>query len=165
MALTYESIASTTLSVASATIDFNSISNTYTDLRLIILETGTTAGDCWFRFNNDSTSLYGQTFLESNGTTITTTRGSLVSQFRPDRIGSDTTIPGLRIIDIFNYSNTAVNKLVLTSASQDRNTLGYLTATVGLWAGTAAVGSINILRASGNYNIGTSATLYAIKAA
>ncbi len=60
--LTYEPIATTTLSSAQQTITFSSISASYTDLVLIASRrysnVGTGAENTFIRFNNDSTAIY-----------------------------------------------------------------------------------------------------------
>lgn len=167
MAVTYEPIATTTLGVAAATIDFNSISSTYTDLRVVIVETGSTAGDTWIRFNSSTTG-YSKTLFRGNGSTVASTRETSQSRITWDNFGSSSTIPTLKTADIFSYANSSIKKTVLLISNYDvaggvnSNAVFY---TAGLWADVSAITSVNILRSSGNFNVGTTATLYGIKAA
>lgn len=157
---TYEPIATTTLSVAAATINFSSISASYTDLRLVLVETGSTAADCNLRFNSLTTT-YSGTFLEGTGTATASFSDNSAAQLRWDRLGSSTTVPSIKTADIFSYAGSTY-KTVLMTSSADRNGSGDITVAVGVWRNTAAITSVNILRGSGNFSIGTTATLYGI---
>ena len=167
MPVTYESLATTTLGTAAATIDFNSISSAYTDLRVVIVEIGVTAADVLIRFNSSSTG-YSATRMRGNGTNVTVQNDLSASYLRFDNVGSSTTVPTLKTADIFSYSNSSNYKSVLLISNWDvaggtsSNGVYY---TVGAWANNSAITSVNILRASGNFNVGTTATLYGIKAA
>ena len=70
MALTYDPIATTTISGSSTnTYTFSSIPSTYTDLVLAFANfQGTTNYSFALRFNGDSGSNYSYTVLEGNGT-------------------------------------------------------------------------------------------------
>jgi hypothetical protein len=61
-----------------------------------------------------------------------------------------------------NYSNATTNKTVLSKASNASNNVD---AIVALWRSTAAITSITILGNGQNYGIGSSFSLYGIKAA
>ena len=70
---------------------------------------------------------------------------------------------GLYTLDIFSYTGST-NKTVLVTNSVDQNGSGQVGRVVGLWRNTAAITTIT-LSDSSNFAIGTTATLYGIKAA
>lgn len=160
---TYEPIATTTLGSAAATITFNSIAGTYTDLKLVFNGTGSTTLNAWLTFNNDSTALYSQTNLFGDGTAGGSTRQSAQSYIRlPYSI--ITTTPTFVSYDVFSYAGSTF-KTVLLSAAADNNGSGYTTLQVGLYRSTSAITRLDLTTSTGNFAIGTTATLYGIKAA
>jgi hypothetical protein len=162
MPTTYEPIATTTLGSATATVTFNSIAGTYTDLVLIINGFDVDGnGYLTMRFNSDSGSNYSRTTLSGNGSTATSIRNSNSTVLYPT-IGPSSTNIGGDIIQIQNYSNSTTNKTVLFRGSQ---TGAATIAQVGLWRSTNAITSISISAASGNIGSGSMFTLYGIKAA
>ena len=75
MPATYEKIATTTLGSATATITFDSIAASWTDLRLVVVGTQTTSGaDVKLTFNNDTATNYSSTCIYGTGTAVTSTR-------------------------------------------------------------------------------------------
>lgn len=172
MAVTYEPIATTTLSSAAASITFSSINSTYTDLRLVM--TGTTSASDWsfLRFNGDtgSSTLYSMNKFYGNGsTTALHTINNYDKMQLGDAtlgIGTSTTIPIMVTLDIFSYANTSYFKGMLTTISGDLNGSGYVYRINSLYRTTSAISSMVISNASGsNFNTGFTATLYGIKEA
>lgn len=164
MAKTYEPIATTTLGSSAASYTFTSIPSTYTDLRLVIngLQTGT-SGNPYITLNSDTGTNYSITVLSGNGTSATSARSSnaafiycgITAEVRNTMIFMSTT-------DLMNYSNTTTYKTVLTRAA---NASFGTDAIVGLWRNTAAITSITVDLDAGNWNTGSTFTLYGIKAA
>lgn len=163
MAATYEPIATTTLSTTTFNFSFTGIANTWTDLRLVLVSTSTSGSDIAIRFNSSSTG-YSNTAIEGTGTSALSYRDTSVSQIRFARQGDDTTIPTLKTVDIFSYAGSTYKTCLLT-ANMDKNGDGTVCYTVGLWQNTSAITAITVYRSSGNFNAGTTATLYGIKAA
>ena len=165
MAVTYEPISTTTLGSASATITFSSIPATYTDLRIILTGTTSTAGNIpKLTFNGITTTTYSRTDLVGNGTTATSSTAATQAYIYTG-VGAQfwTTTPAFNIIDIFSYAGST-NKTVLYSLNSDNNGSGQVDYGVGLWRSTAALTSAT-LTVNSTFNIGTIATLYGIKAA
>ena len=164
---TYEPIATQTLAIAAATITFSSIAATYTDLRLVA--TGTVASaapDVWIRFNSDTATNYSLTAIQGNGTAASSfaTTSATKIDITPG-VGWSSTIPSMVTMDVFSYAGSTY-KTVLANENADRNGSGVTTATVGLWRSTAAITRIDITNSSSvNFSVGTTATLYGIKAA
>jgi hypothetical protein len=164
---TYEPIATQTLASAATSITFSSIAATYTDLRIVLVMSGSsTARNPRFYFNTDTATNYSYLSVYGNGTAA----GSFATA-NDNRIlfqqnsAPSTTIPSLFTADIFSYAGST-NKTVLCSGSTDSNGAGSTERLVGLWRSTAAITQIVVDFASATtFSIGTTATLYGIKAA
>jgi hypothetical protein len=154
-------IATYTLGSSAATIDFTSIPQTYTDLRLVIVCTSNTGNIApKIRMNSLSTSIYSGTTLLGDGSAVSS--GTYNSD---DKWGIGTLVastPTLFTVDIFSYTSSTF-KTNLTSVSKDQNGSGVVLPSVNLCRSTAAITSLTILESIGNnYAAGTSATLYGI---
>jgi hypothetical protein len=165
MALTYEPIATTTLSSTSATITFNSIAANWTDLRLVLVAGGTSSDALRLRMNNDSATNYSFTELYGTGAAINTTQGTGQTGINPFYAFGflSSTLPSLITFDIFSYTNSKY-KFCLIQNNNDRNGAGTVQTLAGLWASTSAITRLDLV-ADTAFTIGTSATLYGIKAA
>lgn len=156
-------IATTTLGSAASTITFNSISSAYTDLRIVIVATGSSASIGQLRFNGVSTGgTYSSTYLYGNGTSALTSsrtaRNGGIDFFE----GSvSATIPTFSTIDIFSYAKSTY-KTCLIAGSLDQNGSGQTERIVGLWSSTAAITTVALVGNGMNWATGTTATLYGI---
>ena len=159
--LTYESIATTTLSSSSASVTFSSISGSYTDLIAIFNGGSTTAGmDIRCRFNGDSNSNYSFTFLTGNGTAASSNRANSQT-FMPLNYNGylNNSIQTVSIINLMNYSNTTTYKTTISRF----NTTSYGTdAAAGLWRSTSAITSIEFFPSANSFLTGSTFTLYGI---
>lgn len=161
---TYTPIATTTLGSAATTIDFTSISGTYTDLVLILsyAQNGGTARWVTARFNSDSATNYSDTRIEGNGTTASSARDSNIT-YAPVHFTTNNATQSNVIINLQNYKNTTTYKTVLWRG----NTAAVGTdAGVSMWRSTSAITSISLgLEFTAQFAIGTQATLYGIASA
>lgn len=167
MPSTYEPIASTTLGSTTGTITFSSIPSTYTDLRIVLVATSSTSSTTEFRFNGSSASIYSYTRLLGTGTAAASGGNSTATTTYINPYGISSTQPSMATVDIFSYAGST-NKTALSSSSNDINAAGgYVIRGVHLWQSTAAITSVSLLAdtGSGTFNVGTTATLYGIKAA
>lgn len=164
---TYEQIAWTSLGSAAATITFSSIAASWTDLRLIVNGSVSTTGYVYIRLNGDTAANYSYRYSGGNGlnTFSSSSQSNSVIVTAGSIINLSTTIPALITTDIFQYANTGTYKTSLSTSANDLNGTGESSNTVGLWRSTAAVTSITIYNSAGNFNTGTTAALYGIKAA
>jgi hypothetical protein len=165
MAKTYEPIATTTLASAAASYTFSSIPATYTDLVLIAMPISASADNLTMQFNGDTTTNYSDTILWGSGTTTGSLRETSTATPWLSYYANTTTVPTPTIISIMNYANTTTFK---TSLIRANNAAGGVDAIVMLWRKTPeAINSILIKQKSGvnNLSIGTTFTLYGIKAA
>jgi hypothetical protein len=163
---TYEPIATQTLASAAASIDFNSIAATYTDLRLVLV--GSTSASTYLYFTiNNTTTPYSYTYLYGTGAVAGSKRntsGGLTGVFINDEVATGVSSRFLAELDFFSYAGST-NKTSLSRYSGDRNGAGQVQLNVNLWGSTSALTQITLYPSSGNFEIGTTATLYGIKAA
>jgi len=167
MALTYDSLATTTLGSATASVTFSSISGSYTDL-VLICNVGTTANgnDLFVRIGNgtvDSGSNYSATLLGGDGTSAASARQTNQSQqYLNYKTNTSSSISGNAIVHFNNYSNTTTNKTFLVRG----NNANYGTdAFACLWRSTSAINIITITAGTSTFLSGSTFALYGIKAA
>lgn len=164
MPKTYEPIATQTLGTASNSVTFSSIPQTYTDLVLIVhILSNSINDDLFARFNGDSATNYTVTFLRGNGTSVTSDDITGLSRARfSDNSSPTTTTANFSILHLQNYSDSTIYKIMLSRA----NNAGVgVDMHANLWRSTSAINAIEIFPASGNMAIGSTFTLYGIKAA
>jgi len=167
MAITYEPIATTTLSSAAATVTFSSISGSYTDL-VLVCNGGVTiaAANAHLRFNSDTGSNYSDTNITGTGSAASSSRSTSQTSCILNSYGyPENDMNWNCLVHIMNYSNTTTYKTLLSRSNQADNGISAL---VGLWRSTAAITSIDIISifsGSPQFSIGTTFTLYGIKAA
>jgi hypothetical protein len=170
MPSTYEPIATTTLGSNTQGLIFNNIPQTYTDLVLVFKGNITQAyWDVVMRFNNNSSN-YSNIGLAAVNTTVDYAKNSTVTGIQIGMV-SGFSASGLYAIghtNIYNYTNTNVNKIVSTTQTFPEYANGI---SIGTWADTSAITSIYLYsRGSGSvvgFDLlaGTQITLYGIKAA
>lgn len=162
MPATYEPIATQTLASAAASITFSSIAASWTDLRLVFTVIGTGTNDTYLRFNSDTATNYSITTLTGNGSAASSGRSTTQTLINLDE--AIAAQPSFFSVDIFSYTGSTF-KTVLANLNSDRNGSGYVSNRVGLWRSTAAITSITLSPSASTFAIGTTATLYGIKAA
>jgi hypothetical protein len=164
---TYDLIASQTLGSAAASITFSSIAASWTDLRLVIVAQNAARQVLQITFNSDTGSNYSTTWLGGDGSTVQTGSVTNSTSLRTSINGTSpsASIPYFITLDIFSYTGSTY-KTTLITESQDENGSGDIGRLVSLWRSTAAITSIAILPNGGyNWSVGTTASLYGIKAA
>jgi hypothetical protein len=161
MAITYEPLASTTLTASSSSLAFGSIPNTYTDLRLVIFGVYTGSSILKLNFNSDISSNYSNTRIGGNGAGGASDRSTNQTFHRLSYDGYTSSNPNLLTVDIFSYAGST-NKSCLITNSDDKNGSGAVYSAVGLWRNTAAINTITVVPNSSEMAAGTVATLYGI---
>ena len=164
---TYQAIATTTFTGSALSYSFSSIPSTYTDLVLVIsAQVGSAASNAQMTFNGDSATNYSTTFLDGDGTSVTSSRSSSVAFATVGYIPA-TGNYDMALIHIQNYSNSTTYKTCLVRISAP--TRGLSSALVNLWRSTAAITSLTLQAYGGGayrtFAAGTTFTLYGIKAA
>ena len=165
---TYEPIATQTLASAAASITFSSIAASWTDLRLVLTCTTSSANQLVYcKLNGAGGTAYSSTFLVGFGGSASSTAytGQAQFSFNQPGNGTSTTVPMFYSMDLFSYAGST-NKTALVTASEDINTVNSgVYRSVQLYRSTSAITQIDLSLSGGNYAIGTIATLYGIKAA
>ena len=162
MAQTYEPIATTTLGSPSSAVTLSSIPSTYTDLVLVCSYSGTSTAVNLYP-NGSGASDKSWTSLRGTGSIAESSRGSSIAI--QDYWTTVTNSSGeftVSTFNIMNYSNTTTFKTFLVRRSVASV---YAETLVNLWRSTAAISSLSINSANGNFAIGSTFTLYGIKAA
>jgi len=166
MPVTYEPIATQTVSSATGTVTFSSVPQTYTDLILVSSRQQASAARLFLRFNSDTTTLYSDTWLSGEGANTNSGRDTGQSQISIGGIwnGTTTTTWATNVTHIMNYTNTTTFTSTLTRDSNDKGSTGTVEAMVGLYRSTSAITTVNVVGGS-NFAVGSTFTLYGIKAA
>jgi hypothetical protein len=168
MATTYEPIQSQTLSSAVSSVTFSSIPQTYTDLVLVSNVFAGFSG-IGMRFNGDTASNYSYANATGQGTLGQMFRSGSTTDIQycgwNYALGS-TTIPAITKMNIMDYTNTSTYQYTLSTAS-DGNAAGNFDMEffTGTWRNNAAVTSITLYVSAVNFSVGSTFTLYGIKAA
>jgi len=162
---TYESIATTTLGSATASVTFSSIPSTYTDLVLVTSINEPTTGTVLIQVGNgsvDTGANYSRTYLYGESSTAASGRSSNISALYGIASTAASTFAA-GIIQFMNYSNTTTNKTILLKSN---NASAVVVATVGLWRSTSAINTIKVFADGANtFSSGSTFSLYGIKAA
>jgi hypothetical protein len=165
MAVTYESIATTTLGSGVSTYTFSSIPQTYTDLVIVVSAVstnGTSGSYVNLRFNGDTTTNCYQTSIEAGSGNISERTSStyFVCNWHGSAFQS-TTQWCAYYGHIMSYANTSVKKNLMGqwNGTSEVNLAG------GTWPQTSAVTSITVFNPTYNFGTGSTFTLYGIKAA
>ena len=163
---TYVALQTVTVSGSASSITFSSIPSTYTDLRLVWVGTNSVADVNFFsRLNGDTATNYSYTRLYGDGSAAGSSSGSNQSFILPAQVsGISSTIPEMYTMDFFSYAGSTY-KTILCTGSENRNGSGSVVQSVNLWRSTSAITTILLYPSSGNFNAGTTATIYGIQAA
>ena len=171
MALTYTAIATVTVTGSTqASLDFNSIPATYTDLLLLLsLRDDKSGAGTWtgvkIQFNGNSSN-YSTRYLYGDGSSTGSGSDSTSNYIGgwQNSLANTASTFGSGSVYIPNYAGSN-NKSISTDSVSETNATGALANLVaGLWSNTSAITSIAITCASGgNWVQYSTATLYGIK--
>ena len=167
MAITYEPIATTTLSTTTASVTFSTISGAYTDLVLVCnIAQAASNNSLRIRYNSDTGSNYSFTNLSGDGSTASSGRDSNLTSGLVANTSGSTSLELVVIAHIQNYSNATTYK---THIGRGNRAASATDATVGLWRSTAAITTIDLAMGStfpsNNFASGSTFTLYGIASA
>lgn len=167
MALTYEPIASTTLGSTSSTITFSSITTAYTDLKLTFQGIASAASTCDLTFNNDSTALYSYNGIFGQGTVQgSQSTGQTAIRLTPvTSSGLSTTVPHFIEVDIYSYTSSLFRTVNFFDNHNPAGVNGFVYFGTGLYRSTTSVSTITLTCTGSTFAVGSTATLYGIKAA
>lgn len=165
-------IAYATASGSSNVFTFNSISQNFQDLRLVMFYSSTDANTKGLNFypNGGAASEKSQTGLQGDGSSASSYRASnTIGWYNYNPNSSSSVNVGTNIFvattwDILNYANTSTFKTCLVRTAADNNGSGTTHLVVNLLRNTAAITSIQVYTAFGNYVAGSTAALYGVRA-
>jgi len=167
MANTFKKIQTVTVgSGGAATIDFTSIPQTYTDLKIVLSVRTTASGTAGT--NSLSFQINGVTTNRTNRVLYGT--GSAVGSFSPTSAyggamaaaGVTASIFSSHEIYIPNYTSANNKSYSVDSVSENNATDGEQDLGAGLWSQTAAITSLTFLPSNGSFVEYSTATLYGV---
>jgi len=178
MANTYTLIASSVLTVATSSVTFSSVPQTFTDL---VLKASIGKEDyynpsfdqyvrAWISVNTNVVSGISGTFMQGNGTAVLSARET-ETQWWEKGIFTESNSNGANILSsieayIPNYAGSGY-KLISVDSAQENNTASGDTTRVGAYSGlysnTVAISDVRLLGTYGNWPVGSSFYLYGIK--
>ena len=173
MANTFELIASTTVgSGGAATIDFTSISSSYTDLCLVAstrdTQAGADSGSFKVTFNGSSTAAYSNRFLFGSGSSAGsgsyTNQTSTLFTAGGAAVSAGNTASTFESVQLYipNYAGSNNKSSSFDSVGENNGTTAYATLEAGLWNNTVAINRITIT-ATANFAQYSTAYLYGVK--
>lgn len=165
MALTYDSISTTTVSTTATSITLSSLPTNFTDLRLVFSGDMSNQTYWQLQFNSVTTSDYSFAYMANDGnfnqsqSSNSATAINLCYAYIMDK--------GLfGVVDIMGYRSTTAAKSIL-SYTQGRGPTtagGIYSYCVGTWNSTSAITSITLLTGT-TFQAGFKVNLYGITAA
>jgi hypothetical protein len=166
MTATYEMIATNTVTGSSvADVTFSTISGSYTDIVVVAqIKIQSTTSATVFQLNGDTGSNYSYTVLTGTGSAANSSRATNATYGIVDFNGYPPTAANTFnavLMSFNNYSNSTTNKTVLSRANSAGSGVDAL---VSLWRNTAAITSIKFFNTGANISVGSTFTLYGIKA-
>lgn len=164
MAVTYTPIATVTPS-GTSTVDFTSISSSYTDLVLVMSGSMASAANMFIRVGNgslDTGANYSIIQMVGSGSSATSSTASSQTEYKvTEGLFFNTSEVCNLIVNFQSYSNSSTYKTLVSRA----NSAGIgVNAAAGEWKSNSAIDTIR-LYGSQNFNSGTRVTLYGITAA
>ena len=158
----------TVTSGGSASIAFNSIPQTYTDLKLVLSlrnNVANTSSNVLMYFNGaGSGTNFPNMYIQGNGGSVST---GAVNTMIGDLPGTSITSGYFGNIEvyIYDYAQTTFYKHFHSRSAQEANSAtAYMMNTVGRWNDSSAITSIRLdNRTSGSFTQYSTATLYGIK--
>ena len=159
---TYVALDKVTVASATSSVSFNSISQAYTHLQLVICAKWTTAGgqNSYITINGDTANSYSQTSFYGTIPTAGSNHGAsngYAGYCIVDSVQFETLT-----YDFLGYSNTNFHKTIIGRGNSSAN---YVDQRVSVWHNNTAINSIAVTASGGgNWAVGSTFSLYGIKA-
>ena len=169
MATTFVKIQTVTVgSGGAASIDFTSIPQTYTDLKILVSGRSTLAqiyGGGYLQFNGDTASNYKWRRAGGNGATAGSDASTSATSIIYEFVGASSTASVFANAEIYipNYTGANQKSVSIDSVGENNAATAYPTLAAGLWTSTAAITSIKLYSDSQTIVQYSTATLYGIK--
>lgn len=168
MANTYEIINKTVLGSSAASVDFTSISSSYTDLKIVMSYRSdqSATNDSAYCYFNGISSGYSNIFIYGTGSATGSVGSNTTGIYLcPLNAGSSTanTFSNTEFY-IPNYTSSNYKSVSVDGVQEDNASTAFMAFNAGLWSNTEAINQITIYPATGpNFVSGSSFYLYGIK--
>lgn len=163
--MTMKLISTVTVGAGGASsIEFSSIPQTGTDLYLTMsLKASSGSGWLWFTLNNDTGSNYSSRNLNGTGSSVgTQSLPNMAKLYSMGGLFPPSTHQWNNVsLYIPNYAGSIAKSMSIDGVTENNATLAYQAIVAGLWSGTAAISSLQILP-DGTMAEGSTASLYTI---
>ena len=164
--MSFTLIETKTLGTAAASIEFTSIPQDATDLLVLCSLRNTSAGNQNGNLTfNGSTSGYSERLLFGNGSSVASdsASGSLINwaDYNPGTNATSNTFGSSRIY-IPNYTSANAKSVSSDAVSENNGTTAIQYLTAALWNNTAAITSLRLAPSGGNFDVGSTISLYKI---
>ncbi len=147
-----------------ASVTFNSIPQTHTDLIIKASPRGTnssTSIETLISFNGVTTNLSSR-LLYGSGAAVGSTTNTNIAGVSSSASDTSNTFGNLEFY-IPNYTGASNKSLSVDSVSENNATTAYAYLTSGLWSNTAAITSITITPAAGSWAQNSTFSIYGVK--
>ena len=171
-ATAFQSISSTLVGTAQATVSFTSIPQTFKHLEIRAYHWVTASGNNWdasgyWYLNNDTTTsnytYHGVYSYNTNAPTVNYSTNTNVILSRSGGNENGTYFPAMTIIRILDYSSTSKYKTALVqNGVENTGTGGYNFINSCEWASTSAISQIDFYAPSYTWQTGSTFSLYGI---
>jgi hypothetical protein len=165
MANTFIKIQTVTLTGTQANIEFTSIPQTYTDLKIVMsarVNASSVSESCKMTFNGVTTG-YSNRYIFGSGSAASSGSDTNAFTFRVPSGTSTASVFGNGEVYIPNYTSSNYKSFSDDSVSENNDASSGAILTANLWANTAAITSITITPFNGSFVQYSTATLYGIK--
>lgn len=151
-----------------SSITFNSIPQTFTDLKVVVSARGTssaTTNEVYFIVNSDSSTVYSQTYLNGNGSAAASSRftgyGGFVVNYIPAATATANTFSNSEYY-IPNYTGANFKQIIADLTSENNATAANLFLYADLYRSTSPVTSLTFAAGGGVLAQYSTFTLYGI---
>lgn len=156
------------LSADTTSVTISNIPSTYSYLQLRV--SGWTGRSAYIdplniRFNGDTGSNYSYQVLGGDAGTVKGESSSSTTALYCGRLAGSSGggEMGVNVIDIYQYTNTNINKSALFLGGTEYRTDGVMLMGTGTWNNTSAISSITVFAGVGSMKTRTKITLYGYK--
>ena len=165
MANTYTLIQSVTVgSGGAASIEFGSIPQTYTDLKVLLsVRSSDGSGTLRVQPNGLTTNLSSRRLEGSGSTATSATDGSVIAVYAITLSSYTASVFSNIEIYIPNYAGSTNKSVSADGVMENNATESYQNLVAGLWSNTSAITSLTLAKSTGNFVQYSSASLYGIK--
>lgn len=163
MPVTYNLIASNTLSSAAASVTFSAIPQTYTDLVVRVSARVSDAAASYYIRLQPNSGFVTSRRLEGDGSSATSATNSLYTMGFVVGGGSDANTFNSGEWYLPNYAGSTTKPISMFTVNERNNTAANMAVNASLYNSTSAITSIELTNSDTNFVSGSSFFLYGIK--